>query len=73
MTAHAERAERPWTFRYQWRRRGDQECTDGESSAHSGSSLEMYKGSTWLAMHPDLDHRIIAADGSTAWRHDHGR
>lgn len=70
MHADGNRRERPWTFKYQWRKRDDAEWTDGETSAHSGANFEMYKGETWLAMHPDLDHRIIAADGSTAWMHD---
>lgn len=67
MSATARRTGRPWTFKYQWRRRGDAEWTDGESSAHSGSCLEMYKSPIWLETHPQLEHRIIAADGSVRW------
>jgi len=70
MPARPHRAEIPWTFKYQWRSRGDTVWIDGETSAHSGANLEMYKGPAWLTMHPHLDHRIVAADGSTAWEHD---
>lgn len=73
MPARERGAEKAWTFRYQWRRPDDVEWTDGETSAHSGSSLEMYKGETWLEMHAGLDHRIVAADGSTIWEHRHGQ
>jgi len=70
MPALRDRTERPLTFKYQWRRRGEEDWVDGEASAHSGRNLEMYKGAAWLAMHPDLDHRIVAADGSTTWQCD---
>lgn len=67
MSASSQRPERPWAFKYQWRRQGHVDWTDGEKSVHSGTCLEMYKTQTWLEMHPDTEHRIIAADGSVTW------
>lgn len=60
----------PWAFKYQSRERGAETWIDGERSAHSGTCLEMYKSDTWLGMYPDLEHRIIAADGSIVWHHE---
>lgn len=70
MRASAQRPERPWAFKYQWRKQGDTVWSDGESSAHCGTCLEMYKSPAWLAMHPNVEHRIITADGSVTWEHD---